>query len=323
MRLLVVGCGSIGARHARNAAALGIASIAVFDPDAGRGAEVAHETGATAYASLAAALESEPDAAIICTPPADHIASAQACADAGCDLLIEKPLAAGFDGIDRLERLIAERKLRAAVAYQLRFHPAVVRMRDLVCSGQIGRLLGVQAEYGQYLPAWRPSQDYRKTYTAQAALGGGILLDGSHEVDYVRWIGGEIEAVYAHAARLSDLAMDAEDTAALVMRFQSSAVAEIHLDCVQRGYSRRCTLIGAEATVRWDAGTGLRITTAAGGTHDEPAVPDPNRPYVDELAAFLNGTPDAPLASFRDGRRVLQIVLAARESAARRQEVTV
>lgn len=322
MRLVVVGCGSIGARHARNAAALGVSSIAVFDPDGSRRSDVARESGATAYASLAVALESGPDAAIICTPPADHVASAQACADAGCDLLIEKPLAAAVDGLDRLESVIAERKLRAAVAYQLRFHPAVARMRDLVCSGQIGRLLAVQAEYGQYLPAWRPSRDYRETYTAQAALGGGILLDGSHEIDYIRWIGGEIHGVYALAARLSDLAMDAEDTAALVMRFQSNAVAEIHLDCVQRGYSRKCTLIGTEATVRWDAGTGLQITTAA-ATHNEPAVPEPNRPYLDELAAFLSGSVDAPLASFRDGRRVLQIVLAARESAARRQEVTV
>jgi predicted dehydrogenase len=249
------------------------------------------------------------------------MASAQACADAGCDLLIEKPLAASLDGVDHLERTIAARKLRAAVAYQLRFHPAIVRMRELVCRGSLGRLVSVQAEYGQHLSAWRPTRDYRDTYTARAALGGGILLDASHEIDYVRWIGGEMQGVYAFASRLSDLDMDAEDTAALVVRFASGAIAEIHLDCVRRGYSRTCTLIGTEATVRWDVKEGLRITSADGTTRAEPIVPEPNLPYVDELAAFLHGAENAPLATVHDARRVLEIVLAARESAARRQEV--
>jgi predicted dehydrogenase len=322
-RLLVIGAGSIGSRHAANAKALGVESIAITDPDVARREQLAASTGATAFATLDEALASwQPTAAIVCPPPSMHIESALACARAGCDLLIEKPLSATNAGVDALEAVIENRGLRAAVAYQLRFHPAVRRMRELIRSGSIGALLSIQAEYGQYLPAWRPARDYRETYTAQAALGGGILLDASHEIDYVRWLAGEMTAVYASVARLSDLEMDVEDTAALIVRFQSPAIGEIHLDCVQRGYSRRCVLIGSDATVRWDAMSGLSLTSKDGATTIEALVPQPNHTYVAELKAFLDGDLSHH-ASVADGRRVVDIILAARESTAARSEIAV
>ena len=160
-------------------------------------------------------------------------------------MLIEKPLAATSDGIDELSRVVAAKNLHVTVGYQLRFHAAVMRLRELVCSGSLGRLLAIRAEFGQYLPTWRPSRDYRETYTAQAALGGGILLDASHEIDYVRWFAGEIRCVYAAAGHLSRLEMDAEDTAAMILRFDGDVLGEVHVDCLQRGYSRTCTIIGS------------------------------------------------------------------------------
>jgi predicted dehydrogenase len=320
-RLLVIGAGSIGSRHAGNARALGVTDIAVTDPDASRRDQLAAATGARAFATLDEALSWPPSMAIICTPPATHLALARRCAEQHCDVLIEKPLAASTDGIAELQSTLAARGTRAAVAYQLRFHPAIARMRDLVASGAIGRLLGLQAEYGQYLPSWRPTRDYRDTYTAQAALGGGILLDASHEIDYTRWIAGEMSAVFASLSRQSDLQIDVEDTAAMVIKFQSGPIGEVHLDCVQRGYARRCTLIGSEATVRWDSTTGLRITTAAGAAHDEPLVPAPNDPYVAELRAFLDGAPT--LATVADGARIMAILEAARRSSAERREIAI
>ena len=253
--------------------------------------------------------------------------AARACATAGCHLLIEKPLAAAADGIPELAALAARSGLGISVAYQLRFHPAIVRMRELVCGGLIGRVLSMRAEYGQYLPAWRPARDYRETYTAQSAQGGGILLDASHEIDYVRWIAGEVRSVFATLGRLSALEMDAEDTAALVLRLDGPALAEIHLDCVRRGYARGCAIVGSEGTVQWDSQTGLRITAADGSVREEAIVPDPNAAYVAELDAFLK-RPDAapPMASLADGRRVLDIVLAARRvvgGAARDQPVRI
>ena len=320
-RLLVVGAGSIGSRHATNARTLGVTELAVVEPDRGRREQLAAATGAAAFGTLDAALDWGPQMAVVCSPPSLHLDAASACANAGCHLLIEKPLAATRDGVDALEVTIAQRSLRAGVAYQLRFHPALRRMHALVHGGTIGRLLAVQAEYGQYLPNWRPSRDYRDTYTAQSALGGGILLDGSHEIDYVRWIAGEISAVFASAAKVSALDIDVEDTAALVLAFPTRTIGEIHLDCVQRGYSRRCVLIGSDATVRWDAATGLSIVDASGAVHHEPLVPQPNDPYLAEMKAFLNG--EMGHATIADGARVLDVIAAARQSASARREIAI
>jgi predicted dehydrogenase len=146
------------------------------------------------------------------------------------------------------------------------------------------------------------------------------LLDASHEIDYVRWLAGEVAGVYALAGKVSNLEMDAEDTAALVLRFHARTIGEIHLDCVQRGYSRRCVLIGSEATVRWDAMSGLTITSAGGATTQEALVPQPNDTYVAEMKAFLDGDVSWH-ASLADGRRVVDVVLAARQSAAARREI--
>lgn len=320
--LLIVGAGSIGSRHARNARALGVADIAVVDPVASRADALAAELGGAAHATLDAALQRRYDAAIICTPPALHAAAVTACAGAGCRLLIEKPLAATVEDADAMTAAVERAGVQAVVAYQLRFHPAVARLRALAAGGGLGRLLSMRAEYGNYLPAWRPGRDYRDTYTAQARLGGGILLDASHEIDYVRWIMGEVRGVYCAAGTLSDLEMDVEDTAALVLRFDR-AIGEVHLDCVQRGYARGCTIVGGSATARWHAATGLRITAADGSTHDEPIVPEGNAAYVAELRSFLDGGDDRAWASLADARQVVRIVAAARESSAARREVSV
>jgi predicted dehydrogenase len=279
--------------------------------------------GGRGFESLEAALDWQPEVAVICTPPAQHVSAARACVEAGCDLLVEKPLSASPEGLDELVAAIARHGAGAAVAYHLRFHPAIARLRALVRGGALGRLLVIRAEFGQYLPDWRPSRDYRDTYTAQPSQGGGILLDASHELDYVRWIAGDITGVFARAERLSDLSLDVEDTAALLLRMERGVLGEVHVDCVQRGYTRGCTLIGTEATVRWDVASGLTMTGAAGAIHEEPLTAEPNAPYLAELGAFLSAR-DAvdPFASIDDARRVLAVALAARRSSAERREIS-
>lgn len=321
--VLVVGAGSIGSRHARNLRAIGVSQISVVDPDPERCRSVADATGARTYTHLDDALQASHAIAIVCPPPTLHVAAAMTCAAAGCDVLVEKPLAVSVAEADRMIAAVATHGRRAAVAYQLRFHAALTRVHDLIASGSIGRVLSLRAAYGNYLPAWRQARDYRETYTAQARQGGGILLDGSHEIDYVRWLGGEVDGVYAVAARVSDLDMDAEDTAALVLR-QGAVIGEVHLDCVQRGYTRACVVVGSEATVHWDVATGVSITNSRGTSHHEAIVPDTNDAYARELRSFLETRDDdLAWASLADGRRVIAIVEAARESTRRRQEIAV
>jgi len=319
---VVVGAGSIGRRHLRNLVALGVSGLAVVEPDAGRRQQACAEVGARAIADLESALAMRPTAVLVCTPPNTHVAVARAALGVGAHVFIEKPIASTRDAA--LEALVmeAQRTSRLLVGYNLRFHAGLRRVRDLATSGAIGRLLTARAEFGQYLPDWRPGGDYRSGYIVRRD-GGGILLDASHEVDYMRWICGEVTAVYAALGKLSLLEMEAEDTAVLVLRHHSGVLSEIHLDCVQRGYSRSCKLVGSEGTIEWNFRTGLRHTRDGSTWSEESIAPDANEMYVEEMRHFLACVESraTPLVDGETALAVLAVLEAAKRSANERREV--
>ena len=322
--VLVIGCGSIGLRHLENLRGLGIRSVLAFDPDPARTAAAVERFSAMPCRTLAEGLERRPAAALICTPPARHLPPAREALAAGCHLFIEKPLASDLQGVDALleEARRADRVI--CVGYNLRFEDGMLRVKRMVEEGEIGRVLSLRAEYGQYLPDWRPQRNYRETYTASAVEGGGIILDGSHELDYARWLCGEVAGVTCSAGRFSSLEMDVEDLAEITLRMERRLACQVHLDCVDRAYTRRCRLIGEEGTLEWDVKAGIRRFGARTRSwSEEPGCPDLNRMFRAEMAHFLACVrgEESPRAGGADGKRVLQIALAALRSAAERREV--
>ncbi len=232
---------------------------------------------------------------------------------------MEKPLSHSLDGVDELIREAAERNRTLQVGYNWRFHPGVQRVKALVEQGAIGRILWARAEFGQYLPDWRPWQDYRLSYTASRSKGGGIILESSHEIDYMRWIFGEVVQVYCVAGALSDLQVDAEDTASMILRFDSGCIGEIHLDFVQRTPSRSCKVVGTEGTIIWDnTDSSVRVFTAHDDKWERIDVScDRNDKYLAEMKSFLACLDGAqqPIVDADAARRVLEIATAARRSA--------
>ena len=131
---------------------------------------------------------------VITTPTASHLSLALEAAEHGCHLFIEKPLAHAWQGVDRLVDLVEHGRLVTLVGCNLRFHPGLRAVKNLLAEKAVGRVIAVRAEVGQYLPDWHPEEDYRKNYSARRALGGGIVLDAIHEIDYVRWLLGEVRS---------------------------------------------------------------------------------------------------------------------------------
>ncbi len=165
--VLVVGAGSIGRRHMANLRHLGIGKLAATDPDAGRLQPVIDELGVLGFADLDEALRIfQPNVVFICTPPAFHIEQASCALRSGADIFLEKPLSHRLDGVAEF-RAEAERLGRVAqVGYNLRFNPGLQTLKRLVEEEVAGRILWARAEVAQYLPDWRPWQDYRQSYTA-------------------------------------------------------------------------------------------------------------------------------------------------------------
>jgi len=73
------------------------------------------------------------------------------------------------------------------ISYQRRFHPRMKKMREIIVSGGIGKIVNILIEVGSFVPAWHPYEDFRELYACRADLGGGVLLTEIHEVDLCYW----------------------------------------------------------------------------------------------------------------------------------------
>lgn len=322
MKVLVVGCGSIGRRHLANILSLGCHEVSAVDSDPGAVRDVAGRHAIVAGTDLDRALAVKPDCAIITTPTACHLAPALAAARAGCDVFVEKPLSHSMDGVDALLAEVEERRLVTMVGCNTRFHPNIAFIKGFLDKGRLGRLYSVHAEAGSYLPRWRPGIDYRRNYGARRTLGGGVLLDSIHELDYLRWLVGEVAEVECRAGKLSALEIDTEDVAVVLVRFENGALGTIHLDYLQQAYSRHCKLVGEAGVLTWDMNEGLVrfYDNAAGGwqvVHRVPDGYDVNRMYLDEMATFFGavGTRTPPMSDVREAARVLELTLRCKELA--------
>lgn len=315
-RALVVGCGSIGTRHARNLRALGVRDLRLHDHDREAAGRLATELGALAVPSLDEGLAAGPDLVLVCTPPADHLRTASRAIAADAHVFVEKPLSHDLAGVSELVGAAATARRLLFVGYNLRFDPGLAVLKRELDSGSVGRPIALRSEVGQYLPEWRPGWDYRGSYITQRTQGG-VLLEASHEIDCARWLMGEVSSVFCAAGQLSSLEMEAEDVAALTLRNAHGAVMEIHLDCVQRGYARSCKVIGDEGTLLWEINLGSKRIGADGSLLTlAPAAPI-NEMYLEELRHVLACVAGQarPLVDGREGLRVLEIVRAARSSA--------
>jgi len=316
-RVLIAGYGSIGRRHLRNLIDLGVRDIALLR----RSSEpVSDYPQIPVFTDLSKALERRPNLVLVCNPSAYHLDVALPAARGGCNLFIEKPLSNSWDGVEELLSVVSEKRLLAAVGFDLRFDPGLIKVKDLLEDHAIGRVVGIQSQVGQYLPDWRSSEDYRKGVSARADMGGGVILELIHELDYVTWLLGPVSEIFCLADKVSSLVMDTEDIAAMTLRFVSGAIGTLHLDCVQRTASRTCTIIGEEGTLLWDFVSQKVILLKPGkdSTQEFSYIcfqrNERFREEMRHLLACVDGL-EQPKVDVVAGSRSLKLALAAKQSA--------
>jgi predicted dehydrogenase len=321
LKFLVIGCGSIGERHIRNLLSLSTGEVLAYDIDAQRLAAIAEQYKIKTYSDLPQAFGKTPDALVICVPPSLHMSFALKGIARNAHIFVEKPISHTLDGVEKLNKEAKKKHLIVYVGYNMRFHPGLRQVKQLLDQGKIGKVLSADVEAGQYLPDWHPQEDYRRGYTARRELGGGIILDGSHELDYIRWfVGGEVKEVSCFAGKISQLEVDVEDTAEILLKFDNNVITRVHLDFVQRGYSRSCKIIGEEGTITWSyPDKKVRLFTAPDNKCQEIDTPfEPNAMYIEEMKHFIQCVKgeEKPMVDGDTGQRVLEIALAAKKSAA-------
>lgn len=321
-RFLIVSLGSIGARHLRNLRSLEPnAEIAVLRRPSSSLQAV--EGADRVFNHLEEAIAFAPLAAIIASPASHHLVFASPLAEAGVHLLIEKPLAKNTDGCDHLIRMCKERELTLAVGYNLRFLPSLRALREVVASGRIGDVYSVRVEVGQYLPDWRKGTDYRQGVSASKELGGGVLLELSHEIDYVLWMFGMPSRVTALGGRSGQLDCEVEDIAEIIMEYESPRrMVSVHLDMLQRRPYRSCRAVGTQGSVHWDAIADTLVVDSLQAEGITPvqgvALADKNQMYQAELSDFLASIASSrsPACTGEEGLETLVVVDAIRRSLA-------
>ncbi|MGA2253956.1 MAG: Gfo/Idh/MocA family oxidoreductase, partial [Thermoguttaceae bacterium] len=281
------------------------------------------------YRDLDAALAQHPHAALICNPSSLHVAVALKAAEAGCHLLLEKPLSHNLEQVDELIRLMDGKGLVGLVGYQMRFHPCLRRLHELLTTRAVGRIVAVRAEVGEYLPSWHPYEDYRQMYASRAELGGGVVLSQIHEIDYIYWLFGMPRRVFAIGGHLSSLEIDVEDTASILMECVVDGrpiPVHLHQDYVQRPPNRSCQVIGDDGKILVDFrnlyvkhfdGSGSLVAETSFVTLQR------NQLFLDEMKHFLACVErrELPLVSVNDGAQSLRIALAAKQSLSTRRPV--
>ncbi len=338
MRILLVGLGSVGQRHARNLRALlgnGVELLAYrargggIVPPGDSPATPEAALGIRSVPTLDAGLAERPDAVFVTNPTAFHLPVARAAVERGCHVFIEKPLADSWDGVEDFLAAVDRMGVVAAVGYQLRFHPGLTRLRAMLDANAIGRPLAARLEFGEYLPAWHPWEDYRESYAARHELGGGVLLTQIHDIDYACWLFGAPARVSAVGGHLTDLELDVEDLVCATLecgRDGRMFPVELRLDYVQRPPVRRCAVLGADGRLALDFVAGTLECTDVGGRVSIVDVGFPrDQLFVDEARHFLDCIAGRarPVVDARAGAESLRVALAARASMRRGAPVDV
>ena len=251
MKFLIVGFGSIGRRHFRNLVTLGENDILFYRTQHStlQDDELADYRVET---NLETALAHKPDAVIIANPSAFHLDVAIQAARQGCHILIEKPISHSLERLEEFSQIVAEKGSRVLVGFQFRYHPNLLKIKELLECQTIGKVLSFRSHWGEYLPAWHPWEDFRNSYAARKELGGGVLLTLCHNFDYCIWLFGDGEVHSSLLGFSSGFDINVEDTAEVVMKFAENVIGSLHLNFTQQPPKHVLEIVGTKGSINWD-----------------------------------------------------------------------
>ena len=251
INVLIVGYGSIGKRHLENFLQFKDIRLTVYTKR--NDLQLLKKKGIKVSNSLTECLKENPDIGVIANETSLHTPIAIKLAKEGLDLFLEKPLSNSLKDIEKLRAIVKKNKLITQMGCNLRFHPCIKKIKNLIEQQKIGKIISAQVQCCSYLPDYHRWEDYRKSYAARKDLGGGVILTQIHEIDYMYWFFQEVENVISMSGKFSDLDVTAEDYAPSLLKFKNKIIGELHLDYFQRPEFRSCKIRGTKGEIYWDS----------------------------------------------------------------------
>lgn len=313
----VVGRGSIGTRHIKNLRALSCSNIIGLSElsNLQKDKEYHLKYGLETFHDIDEIRKRKPDAFIIANPTAMHIKYALIASEMGSHIFMEKPVSDNMDGIDKFKNEVFDRHLVFFVANNFRFHPVFRKIKEFIEEDRFGRILFARIQAGQYLPDWHPWEDYRKGYSARRDLGGGVVLTLQHEIDYAYWLFGRFKSIKSHVQKISDMDIDVEDIAAVIVETEKGSIVEIHLDYLQRPAKRTIQIQGIKGSLDYRMGDRYLKFYHFENQAEETILDidgyDNNEMYVEEMKYFIKciSGEENTISGITDGVYVLDTCL--------------
>jgi predicted dehydrogenase len=319
LRVGLLGCGNIGARHAGAVRSLPdeLEFVGCCGRDPSRTQDFAAQHGGTAFTDLDRMIdESWLDLLIVALPPSAHAGEVERAASLGINLLVEKPIALDDARAEAMVAAVKTAGVTAAVGFMYRFGEAVTRWQA-ADTGRVGLFAGSYHCNGLHAPWWRD----------KARSGGQLVEQVIHLVDLVRLFMGEPDSVYARAANLFHRDVpgyDIDDVSAIVFGWDDGRIATLNASNIAvPGRWHKDWAMFAEAMTGRFTGWNDAVLTRTAGEVSEEVVAASTDVFVTQLADVAAAIRDhrAPRAPLREGAATLKLALAARRSAEEGREL--
>lgn len=316
LRVGLVGCGGMGTALARHCNSLEDAVVTgVYDPDASAAARVAEEFGAKVYSSCSRLLRGAVDAVIVATPNDLHAPITIEAARRGKHVFCEKPMAMSVADCDAMIEAAEEAGIKLMVGQVLRLFPVFWKTREIAVSGEIGSPFLIS------VVRLGPIHGLARGWRATKKHSGGVLFEiHVHELDFMRWVMGEAESVYASTGHFTPAQIEFEDTAVVHIRYKSGGIGILHCG-TSSAMNRNAMMVQCSEGTLTNGGFGGPIEYARFG--EQPRVIEQREiqkeePYHEEVRSWVDAiTKDTPMVfDGHDGRAAIELVEAAYRSAA-------
>ncbi len=323
-KVLIVGLGSIGRRHIKILKEIIDCNIFVLRQKNKNKEDIPEVEG---YIFKWEDLQyKDIDFAIICNPSVFHVDTAITLAQKSIPFIIEKPVCISMSKIPQLIRIVNDKKLPVLVGFNLRYHYLYKRIKKIIASNKMGTMYSFLAETGQYLPDWRDF-DYTKSSSAQKELGGGVIFDLTHEIDLAVDLLGEVNWLSCFKDKMSLLKIDTEDIAEITLAHKNGGISHLHLDYLQKEYTRKFKLIFEKREFFWDYSLGKIKLTSKNKSSEfiQPKNYTRDDTFKSQLKHWLNvlNGKEKPLVSLEKGIYISKVALCAHKSSEQKKWIKV
>jgi predicted dehydrogenase len=298
MKFLIIGLGSMGNRRIRNLQSLGFTDIAGFDLRKDRRDAVTKKYEVPTYSTLNFALEKfNPNIFVICTPPNEHMKYAFMGFELGINCFIEASVV-DQERILKLAEMVNLSNLVIVPSCTMRYFAGPRKVKELVRSGAIGRVLNVNYHTGQYLPDWHPWEDIENFYVSNRETGGAREIV-SFELTWLNDIFGQPTPLACIKRKLSDLNVDVDDIYHVLLQYGNGIIANITVDVISRPKSTRIMrILGSEGQISFNGEQNIVQFINIGmkewvefqfkDVTVEKGYINPEEPYIEEMKDFIS-----------------------------------